>query len=48
MATKVKTGMIFVPSKDGISHSPLEWTELENCEKGVEVLKRTIEKLSGG
>ncbi|MEM3191185.1 MAG: M20 family metallo-hydrolase [Nitrososphaeria archaeon] len=48
MATKVKTGMIFVPSKDGISHSPLEWTELDNCEKGAKVLRQTIEKLAGG
>lgn len=48
IATKVKTGMIFVPSKDGISHSPMEWTELEDCKKGVEILKRTIEKLAGG
>jgi N-carbamoyl-L-amino-acid hydrolase len=43
---KVKTGMIFVPSVRGISHAPLEWTEWEDIEKGVQVLTRTIMNLS--
>ncbi|MGC8621882.1 MAG: M20 family metallo-hydrolase [Caldisphaera sp.] len=47
MASKVKTGMIFVPSKDGISHSPLEWTDFENCKKGAYILKKVVEKLGG-
>jgi beta-ureidopropionase / N-carbamoyl-L-amino-acid hydrolase len=46
MAAKVKTGMIFVPSFRGISHSPMEWTEWEDIEKGVQVLTRTIMNLS--
>lgn len=36
------TGMIFIPSKDGISHSPKEWTDWEDIEKGANVLLRTI------
>ena len=46
LAGKVKTGMIFVPSVRGISHAPLEWTEWEDIEKGVQVLTRTIMNLS--
>ncbi len=46
MAGRVKTGMIFVPSKDGVSHSPLEWTDWEDIEKGVRVLTQTLKDLS--
>lgn len=46
MAGKVKTGMIFVPSFKGISHSPLEWTEWQDIEKGVRVLTQTLKNLS--
>lgn len=40
----VPAAMLFVQSKDGISHSPLEWTSLSDCVKSVHVLKRFIEK----
>ena len=46
MASRVKTGMIFVPSVRGISHSPMEWTEWDDIERGVQVLTRTIMNLS--
>lgn len=46
LAEKVKTGMIFVPSVRGISHAPMEWTEWDDIEKGVQVLTRTIMNLS--
>jgi len=32
------TGMIFVPSKDGISHKPHEYTSPEHCALGAQVL----------
>jgi N-carbamoyl-L-amino-acid hydrolase len=35
-------GMIFVPSVDGISHSPKEFTRWEDCANGANVLLRTI------
>ncbi|MFQ5789662.1 MAG: Zn-dependent hydrolase [Acidobacteriota bacterium] len=38
----IPIGMIFVPSKDGISHSPREWTDWEDCARGTEVLYRTL------
>lgn len=43
---KVRSGMIFVPSRGGISHSPAEWTSKEQCGNGAEVLLRTVLALS--
>jgi len=42
MATIAPTGMIFVPSKDGISHSPKEFTSAEDMANGANVLLQTI------
>ena len=42
LAEVVPTGMIFVPSKDGRSHCPEEWTEFEHLRLGTEVLANTI------
>lgn len=38
-------GMIFVPSRDGISHSQDEYTSPEECEQGANVLLQTLIKL---
>jgi N-carbamoyl-L-amino-acid hydrolase len=38
-------GMIFVPSRNGISHSPLEYTAPDQAANGAEVLYRTILRL---
>ncbi len=35
-------GMIFVPSRDGISHSPEEFSSWQDIGNGAEVLYRTI------
>jgi N-carbamoyl-L-amino-acid hydrolase len=45
MARHLPCGMIFVPSRDGISHSPSEWTSPEQCVSGASVLLRTITAL---
>lgn len=37
--------MIFVPSKDGISHNPREFTEAEDLVQGAKVLLKTVESL---
>jgi beta-ureidopropionase / N-carbamoyl-L-amino-acid hydrolase len=42
MAKLAPMGMIFVPSQDGISHSPREFTSSDHCSKGAQVLLRTI------
>lgn len=41
MAKFAPTGMVFVPSKNGISHTPEEWTDYEQIQKGVMVLLNT-------
>lgn len=46
LAQKVPTGMLFVRSQGGVSHRPEEWSDLNDCVKGVKVLKRLLEKLS--
>ena len=38
-------GMIFVPSRDGISHSPREFSKAEDITNGVNVLLQTVLKL---
>lgn len=38
----ISSGMIFLPSVDGISHNPKEFTEWHHVEQGTNVLLRTI------
>jgi beta-ureidopropionase / N-carbamoyl-L-amino-acid hydrolase len=42
IAHLVPIGMIFVPSRGGISHSPREYTSPEDAANGVEILYRTL------
>ncbi|WP_413378869.1 Zn-dependent hydrolase [Alkalihalobacillus sp. 1P02AB] len=47
MMTKItEMAMIFVRSKGGISHNPLEWSSIEDCTTGTEVLFQTLYKLA--
>ncbi|MBY7144817.1 Zn-dependent hydrolase [Virgibacillus sp. NKC19-3] len=39
-------GLIFVPSKDGISHAPEEWTDTKDLANGADVLFQTAMKLT--
>jgi N-carbamoyl-L-amino-acid hydrolase len=48
MARLTPTGMIFVPSAGGISHSPKEYTSPEQMARGVDVLLRTILAIDAG
>ena len=45
MAKLAPTGMIFVPSMGGISHSPREFTTSEDCARGTQVLLETVLRL---
>lgn len=45
MATITPVGMIFVPSKNGISHAPDEYTAPQDMANGASVLLRTILKI---
>lgn len=45
MAAVTQTGMIFVPSRNGVSHTPAEWTDWEDVERGYRVYDLTLRKL---
>lgn len=42
MAAITDVGLVFVPSKDGRSHCPEEWTDYEDLQRGIEVIYNTI------
>ena len=46
MAAIASAGMIFVPSRDGRSHSPAEHTDWEDIENGANVLLATLTDLA--
>jgi allantoate deiminase len=46
MATRVPTGMLFVPSVDGRSHSPAEYTSPEDAARGASVLATALHQLA--
>lgn len=43
---KTDIAMLFVKSINGVSHNPLEWSNLNDCIQTVHVLKSFIEKLN--
>jgi len=42
LAAIAPVGMVFVPSQDGRSHVPEEWTDLEHIAAGTHVLAQTL------
>ena len=46
MSRIAPVGMIFVPSQNGVSHNPAEYTKPELLEKGVEILAETLYQLA--
>jgi N-carbamoyl-L-amino-acid hydrolase len=47
LAALAPMGMIFVPSRDGRSHCPEEWTDLDQIGAGVHALAATMVSLDG-
>ena len=45
MAVISPIGMIFIPSKEGISHSPKEYSSPKDIANGANVLLHTVLKL---
>ena len=45
-AEVVPTGMIFIPCRDGISHNPAEFAEMDDIVTGAAVLDKVLRKLS--
>jgi N-carbamoyl-L-amino-acid hydrolase len=48
LALITPTGMIFVPSVNGVSHSRKEFTSAEDMANGASVLLRTVIEIDGG
>ena len=47
LAARVPVGMVFVPSRGGISHHPDEYTAPERVDAGVRVLAGVLRRLAG-
>jgi allantoate deiminase len=46
VADVIPTGLIFVPSKEGVSHAPGEWSDAHDIARGVDVLVAALKSLS--
>lgn len=46
MAQLTATGMIFIPSHNGISHSPDEYTDIDDIMTGIDILTGTLYELA--
>jgi N-carbamoyl-L-amino-acid hydrolase len=46
VARATDAGLLFAPSRDGISHSPLEWTDWEDCAAATRVLAGAMRRLA--
>jgi len=47
IASITRAAMVFVPSKEGRSHSVAEWTDMEHIEKGANVLLNSMLDIAG-
>jgi N-carbamoyl-L-amino-acid hydrolase len=47
MARLTPSGLIFIPCKNGVSHSPLEQADLDDIALGAEVLLGAVLELAG-
>ena len=43
----VPTAMLFVRNPTGVSHSPAEWAEPQDCDRGVAALATVVRELAG-
>jgi N-carbamoyl-L-amino-acid hydrolase len=46
-AAGVASAMLFVRNPTGVSHSPAEWAERDDCLAGVDALTRVLAELAG-
>lgn len=46
MSSIAPVSMIFVPSKNGVSHSPAEWTAWSDIEAGAALMQKTLAELA--
>ena len=46
IASAVKTGMLFIKSQGGLSHTPYEWTDWIDQARGIDILEKVLKTLS--
>lgn len=46
VASVTDSGMLFAPSQDGMSHSPAEWTDWEDCARAADVFAHAIAEIA--
>jgi len=46
VAQTTDAGMLFAPSRDGVSHNPREWTDWRQCEQATRVLAGALARLA--
>jgi len=46
LKNKTEVGLVFARSKDGISHSPDEWTSWDDCKRATQILANAVVDLS--
>jgi hydantoinase/carbamoylase family amidase len=46
VAKVTDAGMLFAPSQDGLSHTPLEWTDWDDCAAATQVLAGAVATLA--
>jgi len=46
LAAVTDAGLLFAPSVDGVSHSPREWTDWDDCARASGVLAETVRSLA--
>jgi N-carbamoyl-L-amino-acid hydrolase len=47
MARITEAGLLLIPSREGISHNPAEWSELEDIVRAAEVTLEAVRRLAG-
>nr|WP_111299356.1 Zn-dependent hydrolase [Paracoccus saliphilus] len=47
LAGLAPTGLVFVPSRGGISHAPEEWTDYIQLARGIDVIFATLRRMAG-
>ena len=48
VARVADSSLLFAPSRDGVSHNPLEWTEWDDCAAAADVLAGAMLDVAGG
>jgi N-carbamoyl-L-amino-acid hydrolase len=46
VADVTDAGLLFAPSRDGVSHNPREWTDWDDCARATRVVAGALARLA--